>query len=40
VSKGLECRYRWLLETLMWLQGIDVEELDPELDYWENNAEI
>lgn len=38
--KGLAGRFRWLLEAMMRLQGIDVEELDEDLDYWENKAEI
>lgn len=33
-------RFRLLLESMMRKQGIDVQELDYELDYWENKAEI
>jgi len=32
-GKGLAGRFRWL-------QGIDVEELDEDLGYWENKSEI
>jgi hypothetical protein len=37
---GLAGRFRWLLEAMMRLQGIDVEELDEGLGYGENKAEI
>ena len=39
-KKALAGRFRWLLETMMRKQGIDLQELDYELDYWENKAAI
>jgi len=39
-KKALAGRFRWLLETMMCRQGIDVQELDSSLDYWEAKAEI
>ena len=39
-KKALTGRYRWLLEFMVRKQGIDVQELDYELDYWENKAAI
>ena len=37
---ALSGRFRWLLESMMRKQGIDIQELDYELDYWENKAAI
>ena len=39
-DKVLAGRLRWLLETMMRKQGIDIQELDVSLDYWEAKAEI
>ncbi len=39
-KKALAGRFRWLLETMMRLQEIDVQELNTTLDYWEAKAEI
>lgn len=39
-KKGLAGRFSWLLETIMRRQGIDVQELDRSLTYWETKAEI
>jgi hypothetical protein len=39
-KRGLAGRFRWLLETMMRLQRIDVQELDRSLDYWEAKSEI
>lgn len=40
VKRVVAGRFRLLLESMMRKQGIDVQELDYELDYWENKAEI
>ena len=40
MRKRLVGRFIWLLKTMMRLQGIDVQELDVSLDYWEAKAEI
>jgi uncharacterized coiled-coil protein SlyX len=39
-KKALAGRFRWLLETMMRLQEIDIHELDRSLTYWEAKAEI
>ena len=39
-KKALAGRFRWLLETMMRNQEIDVQELDTTLDYWEAKSEI
>ena len=39
-KKALMGRFRWLLKSMMRKQGIDVQELDYELDYWENKSAI
>lgn len=39
-KKALSGRFRWLLETMLRNQAIDVQELDDALDYWENKAAI
>ena len=39
-KKALAGRFRWLLETMCEHQGIDVQEIDYELDFWENKAAI
>ena len=39
-KKALAGRFRWLLETMMRKQGIDVQELDTTLNYWETKAEV
>jgi hypothetical protein len=39
-KKALSGRFRWLLETMLRKQGIDVQALDDALDYWENKAAI
>lgn len=36
----MDARFRWLLETMMKQQGIDIQELDTSLTYWEAKAEI
>lgn len=40
VKRVVAGRFRLLLESMMRKQGIDIQELDYELDYWENKAEI
>ena len=39
-KKALKGRFRWLIESMLRKQGIDVQELDYALDYWENKAAI
>jgi hypothetical protein len=33
-------RFLWLLEAMCRQQGIDVQEIDSMLDFWENKAAI
>ncbi len=39
-KKALTGRFRWLLGEMMRRQGIDVQELDTTLEYWEAKAEV
>jgi hypothetical protein len=39
-KKALSGRFRWLLESMMRKQEIDIQELDYTLNYWENKAAI
>jgi len=40
IKKVLAGRFRWLLAEMMRKQGIDVQEIDSEISFWENKAEI
>lgn len=40
LSRVLPGRFRWLLEEMCEKQGIDIQEIDPALDFWENKAAI
>jgi hypothetical protein len=39
-KKALAGRFRWLLSGLCQNAGIDVEEIDESLEYWEAKREI